>query len=191
MTVNPELQSLNLRIVRMVYQTYTRFQNCFDETFGVLGLTTERYLVLLAIRNHGGTARMIDIAHWAEHSPNTVSTIVDRMVKAGLLKRVRDRSDRRVVNVSTTAKAEDLLGPADIAAMEFLQRIMSPLSLDDAHTFVSLFIRINCKLLEHLNPGADIQRILKDDSALHDRLVKRMPKRARVATPRTKRQAPE
>jgi DNA-binding MarR family transcriptional regulator len=168
-----ELESLNLRVVRVVYQTYTRFQNCLDEILAVQGLTTERYFVLLAIKNHGDTARITDIAHWAERSTNSVSMIVDRMVKDGLLRRVRDRRDRRVVNVSITSKADNLLTSANIASVEFIRKIMSPLSPDDAHTIIGLFTRLNYKLLEHHNPGADIDGILKDDSDLHDRLVKK------------------
>ena len=172
MKVDAELEDQNFRIARMIYQTYTRFQNCLDEIFRAQGLTTERYLVLLAIKNHDVPARMVDIARWGERSTNAVSTIVDRMVKAGLLRRVRDRSDRRVVNVFITSKGEDALKPANLAALEFYQQIMSPLSLEDGRTFLSLFRMINCKLLEYLNPGADVEGILKNDSDVHDRLVK-------------------
>jgi DNA-binding MarR family transcriptional regulator len=178
-----ELESLNLRVVRVVYQTYTRFQNCLDEILAVQGLTTERYFVLLAIKNHGDTARITDIAHWAERSTNSVSMIVDRMVKDGLLRRVRDRRDRRVVNVSITSKADNLLTSANIASVEFIRKIMSPLSPDDAHTIIGLFARLNYKLLEHHNPGADIDGILKDDSDLHDRLVKKMAEQRALSTP--------
>jgi DNA-binding MarR family transcriptional regulator len=128
--------------------------------------------VLLAIKNHDVPARMIDIARWGERSANSVSTIVDRMVKAGLLKRVRDRNDRRVVNVFITSKGEDALKPANLAALKFYRQIMSSLSLEDGRTFVSLFRTINYKLLEYLNPGADIGGILRNDSDVHDRLVK-------------------
>jgi MarR family transcriptional regulator, organic hydroperoxide resistance regulator len=176
MMVNPELENLNLRVVRMVYQTYTRFQNCLDEIFRAQELTTERYLVLLAIKNHDAPVRISDIAQWGERSANSVSMIVDRMVKAGLLRRVRDKSDRRRVNVFMTSKAEDTLKPANIAALEFFRQIMSPLSHEDGHTFVSLFRMINYKLLEYLNPGADIEGMLRSDSERHDSLIKRMLK---------------
>jgi DNA-binding MarR family transcriptional regulator len=183
MTLDPELESLDLRVVRIVYQTYTRFQNRLDEILAPQGLTTERYFVLLAIKNHEGTARVTDIAHWAERRINSVSTIVDRMVRDGLLRRVRDRRDRRAVNVSMTAKADTLLTSANIASVEFIGKVMSPLSRDDAHTLISLFVRINYKLLESLNPEADIEGILKDDSDLHDRLVKKMAEQRALTTP--------
>jgi DNA-binding MarR family transcriptional regulator len=172
MKVNSELENLNLRLGRMLYQTYTRYKNCSDQIHKRQGLDMERYLVLVAVKYHDPPVRMTDVAQWVERSPNSVSMIVDRMVKAGLLRRVRDRSDRRVVNVFITSKAENALKPANIAGREFIQQIMSPLSYEDARTFLSLFEMINYKLLEYLNPGADIEGMLKDDSERHDYLMK-------------------
>jgi len=172
MNANSGLENQHFRVARMIYQTYTRFENCLDGILRVHGLTMERYLVLLAIKNHDTPARIVDIARWGERRTNSVSTIVDRMVKAGLLKRVRDKIDRRVVHVYITSKGEDALKPANSAAVLFFQQIMSPLSLDEGRTFEKLFRIINYKLLEYVNPGADIEAFLKDDSESHDRLIK-------------------
>ena len=172
MRTDTELGNQNFRVARMIYQTYTRFENCLDGIFREEGLTMERYLVLLAIKNHDQPARIVDIARWGERRTNSVSTMVDRMVKAGLLKRVRDKTDRRTVHVSITSKGEDALKPANLAAVNFYQQIMSPLSLEDGRTFESLFRIINYKLLEYLHPEADIEGMLKNDSKTHDRLIK-------------------
>jgi len=172
MNANPELENQQFRVARMIYQTYTRFENCLDGIFREHGLTMERYLVLLAIKNHDTPARIVDIARWGERQPNSVSTIVDRMAKAGLLRRVRDKTDRRVVHVFITSKGEDAIKPANLAAVNFYQQIMSPLTLEDGRTFESLFRIINYKLLQYLNPEADIEAMLKNDSEIHDSLVK-------------------
>jgi DNA-binding MarR family transcriptional regulator len=171
-SVDSGLDDQSFRVARMIYQTYTRFETCLDGIFRAHGLTMERYLVLLAIKNHDTPARIVDIARWGERRTNSVSTIVDRMVRAGLLKRVRDKTDRRTVHVFVTSKGEDALKPANLAAVEFFQQIMSPLSSEDGLTFANLFRIINYKLLEYLNPGADIEGILKNDSETHDRLIK-------------------
>jgi DNA-binding MarR family transcriptional regulator len=173
MKVNSELENLNLRLVRMVFETYIRFKNCLDQVHKGQGLTMEQYLVLVTVKYHDVPVRITDVAQWVQRSTNSVSMLVDRMVKAGLLRRVRDRSDRRVVNVFLTSKAENALKPANIAGREFVQQIMSPLSYEDARTFVSLFEMVNYKLLEYLNPGADIDGMLKNDSERHDHLMKR------------------
>ena len=39
--------------------------------------------------------------------------IVDRMVKAGLVRRARDKGDRRAVHVAITSKGENALKPAN------------------------------------------------------------------------------
>jgi len=170
--VDSELENLNLRLGRMVYQTYTRLKNCMDQIHKGQGLDMEQYLVLVTVKYHDAPVRITDIAQWVERKTNSVSMMVDRMVKAGLLRRVRDKSDRRVVNVFITSKGEDALKPANIAGREFIQQMMSPLSYEDARTFVSLFEMINYKLLEYLNPGADIEGMLKNDYERHAYLMK-------------------
>ena len=89
--VNSEAENLSVTLWRMVYQTYTRFKNCFDQILKEQGLSMEQYLVLVTIKYHDPPTRITDVAHWVERSTNSVSMIVDRMVKAGLLRRVRDR----------------------------------------------------------------------------------------------------
>jgi DNA-binding MarR family transcriptional regulator len=172
--VNSKDYSLNMILARLVYLTYARFKNGLDERLNRQGLTTEQYTVLVTVKYRDVPVRITDIAQWTERSTNSVSMLVDRMVKAGLLRRVRDRSDRRVVNVSITSKGEDALKPANIAAMEFFRQVMSPLSHEDAHTFVGLFTMINRKMLELLNPGGDIEGILKNDSARSAYLYKQL-----------------
>jgi DNA-binding MarR family transcriptional regulator len=171
--VDPKLENLYLRLGRMVYLTYARYKNCSDQIHKEQGLSQEQYLLLVTVKYHEPPARITDIAHWTERSTNSVTMLVDRMVKARLLRRVRDRTDRRQVNVFMTSKAEDALRPANIAGRQFIQQIMSPLSYEDARTFVRLFETINYKLLEYLNPGADIEGMLKNDSKRHDYLMKR------------------
>jgi DNA-binding MarR family transcriptional regulator len=185
--VNSELEDLDVTLWRTVYQTYTRFKNCMDHILEKQGLTMEQYSVLVTVKYHDAPVRITDVARWLERSTNSVSMIVDRMVKAGLLRRVRDKSDRRVVNVSITSKAESALKPANIAVWEFMQQGMSPLSYKDKHTFAGLFRMLNYKLLEYLNPGADVEGMLKNDSKQHDHSMKRWRKLERLAVPGAKR----
>jgi DNA-binding MarR family transcriptional regulator len=164
MMVKSKDYSLHLGLARLVYLTYARLKICLDEILEKQGLTTEQYTVLVTVKYREAPVRITDIARWTERSTNSVTMIVDRMVKAGLVRRVRDRNDRRVVKVVITSKAESALKPANIAAMEFFRQVMSPLSHEDAQTFTGMFKMINYKMLERLNPGADIEAMLKNDS---------------------------
>jgi DNA-binding MarR family transcriptional regulator len=60
-----------------------------------------------------------------------MSMLVDRMVKAGLVRRTRDRKDRRAVFVSLTNKGDEAIGPAIPAGWEFVKKLVSPVSYDD------------------------------------------------------------
>src|SRR4030066_902799 len=121
-------EELGLRLWRQIYQTYTLLKKCEDGIYEEHGLTTEQYAVLVSISYIGEPARITDIARWLERSTNSISMIVDRMVKAGLVRRVRDKRDRRVVYVSKTSKAESLFGPATVASFEKIRKILSPIS---------------------------------------------------------------
>jgi DNA-binding MarR family transcriptional regulator len=187
MITNYELEDLSVTLWRTVYQTYTRFKNGMDQILAEQGLTMEQYLVLVTIKYHDAPIRITDVARWLERSTNSVTMIVDRMVKAGLLRRVRDRSDRRTVNVFLTSKAENVLESANPAAWEFMQQGMSPLSSKDKNAFASLLKMINHKLLAYLNPGADVEGMLKNDSKQQEYLMKQWRKQPWLATPEAKR----
>jgi DNA-binding MarR family transcriptional regulator len=187
MTTNRELEDLSVALWRMAYQTYTRFKNGMDQVLAEQGLTMEQYLVLVTIKYSDAPVRITHVARWLERSTNSVTMIVDRMVKAGLLRRVRDRKDRRAVNVSLTSKAEKALEPANPAAWEFMQQGMSPLSSNDKNAFASLLKMINRQLLAYLNPGADVEGMIKNDSRQQEYLMKQWRKQPWLAAPKAKR----
>lgn len=191
MVRNSEGENLSVTLWRMVYQTYSWGKNCLDQIVGEHGLTMEQYLVLMTVKHHDPPVSITTIAQRLQRSTNSVSMIVDRMVKASLLKRVRDRSDRRVVNVSLTSKAENAFKSADIPAWEFMQQSMSPLSYKDKNTFASLFQVVNQKLLEYLNPGADVEGMIKDDVERHDYFMKQWRKQPGIAVRGAKRRGGE
>jgi DNA-binding MarR family transcriptional regulator len=189
--VNSEIENLSATLWRTLYQVYTRFKNGMDQVLSEQELTMEQYLVLTTIKYHDAPIRITDVARWLERSTNSVTMIVDRMVKAGLLRRVRDRSDRRTVNVFLTSNAENALKAANQATWEFMQQGMSPLSYKDKRAFASLFKMINHKLLEYLNPGADVDGMLKNDSKQQEYLMKQWRKQPWLAAREAKRRGAE
>jgi S-adenosylmethionine:tRNA-ribosyltransferase-isomerase (queuine synthetase) len=114
--------------------------------------------------------------------------IIDRMVKAGLVKRVRDRKDRRTVFVTITSKAENALEPATRAGLEFIQEILSPLSDEDKRTFVSLHEIVKSKALQYLNPGLDIEEMRKNEITNQPDLMKRLAQYISPSNSAAKRQ---
>jgi len=188
MKINFEAEDMTVRLWRQVYQTYTLLKKCEDQIFGEYNLTTEQYAVLSAIAYFGNPVKVTDIALWLERSTNSISMIVDRMVKAGLLRRVRDRVDRRVVNVSITSKADNALKPATVASLNVVRKIMSPLSLEERSTLLSLLGTIKYEMLMYLNTGMNLEEIKRKEFEQAANVKKWLSEYGLPSVPQAKRQ---
>jgi DNA-binding MarR family transcriptional regulator len=191
MAVNSESKNTVLRLWLLLHRVRDILAQCEDSIFREYGITTEQFSVLAAVKTRGGSAgslRIIDLVDALERSPNSVSMLVDRMVKAGLVRRTRDRRDRRAVRVSLTSKGENALKPAAPAGWEFIQKILSPLSDKDKHTLANLLEIAKCEALGYLNPEVDMAEIVKNSLTNQPDLYDRLAKRVSISTPEAKRQ---
>jgi hypothetical protein len=103
--------------------------------------------------------------------------LIDRMVKAGLVRRTRDRKDRRVVTVSMTEKGKTAVDPAIPAGWEFIHEVVSTLSDDEQRDLASMLERVKCELVGYLDPEVDKAEILRKSFTNDPNLYKRtMPK---------------
>ena len=186
MKVNRDFTDVTVRLWLLAFQTSDVLRTCTDQLFKEYNITSEQYNVFASVKYLGDRVNITDIATFLRRSTNSVSMLVDRMVKAGLVRRVRDRVDRRVVYVVLTSKAENILELSSPGLWEFIKEILSPLSYEDRRTFVSLFEMINRKALEYLNPGKDIEEIIKDRAERHAELMKRVPAYTWIKTPEAK-----
>jgi DNA-binding MarR family transcriptional regulator len=154
--------------------------------FGEHKLTTERYLVLALTKLSDGHARPADLARWLGRSPNSVSMLVDRMVKAGLIKRVRNRGDRRALRLIMTSKGENALRPATVAGLDFIQKVLSPLSYEDKHTFAGLLETTKHQAYQCLNHRVDIEEVEGNDITNYPDLMNRLFGSVLTSTPEAK-----
>jgi DNA-binding MarR family transcriptional regulator len=188
MKANLESAELTLRLWRRLYETYTVLKRCEDRTFEEHGLTTEQYAVLVSLSYVGQPARVTDIAQWLERSTNSISMIVDRMVKAGLVKRVRDKVDRRVVYVSRTSKAESMFRPATLESFENVRKILSPMPDEDKLTLLNLLGEVKYETLKCLGREVDVEKIRRDELKQSTSIKKWMNEYGPSSTLRAQRQ---
>ena len=177
MAVNSEQENTILRLWLLLRRVGDALGLCQDMVYGKYGLTTEQFGVLASIKSRG-PLRPLDLALILERSPNSMSMIVDRMVKAGLVRRTRDRKDRRAVFVSMTDKGREAVEPAIPAGWEFIHKVVSPLSYDDQRALASMLETVKCELVGYLNPEMDTAEIMKKsltgDPDLYKRMVKKV-----------------
>ena len=175
MAVNSEQEKAILRLWLLLRRVGDQLSVCQDLVYGKYGLTTEQFGVLASIKSRG-PLRPLDLAQILERSPNSMSMIVDRMVKAGLVRRTRDRKDRRAVFVSMTDKGRQAVEPAVPAGWDFIHRVVSPLSHDDRRSLADMLETVKCELVSHLNPEMDKEEITKRSLTKDPDLYKRMVK---------------
>jgi DNA-binding MarR family transcriptional regulator len=173
MTVTSESENTVLRLWLLLPRVGDALALCQDLVFGKYGITTEQFRVLVCIKSRG-PLRPSDLASMLERSPNSMSMIVDRMVKAHLVRRTRDRKDRRTVFVSMTDKGKEAIEPAVPAGWEFIHKLLLPLSYDDQRALASTLETIKCELVSYLNPEMDMAEIVKNSFTRDPDLYKRL-----------------
>jgi DNA-binding MarR family transcriptional regulator len=163
MPVKFEFKNPDKRAWVLLRQVRNLVFKCEDQVFIKYGLTTEQHGVLMAIKHIDGPVRITDIARWLDRSVNSVSMIIDRMVKAGLVRRTRDRKDRRTVFVTMTNKAEDAYVPATAAGWELIQEILSPLSDEDKLALVKPLETIRDKAYDYLGSSGVVEEVRRNE----------------------------
>jgi hypothetical protein len=102
--------------------------------------------------------------------------LIDRMVKADLIRRTRDRKDRRVVIISLAEKGKTAVEPAVPAGWGFAHEVLSTLSAAEQRDLVNMLERVKCELDSFLNPEVDKAEILRNSFTNDPDLYKRMVK---------------
>ncbi|TAM92461.1 MAG: MarR family transcriptional regulator [Jatrophihabitans sp.] len=89
------------------------------------GLTASQHQLMLAVRGHDDAAgpTIGEVAEYLMVKHNTAVGLVDRTAEAGLLERVRDASDHRIVRLRLTVVGARRLAALSAAHLEELSRL--------------------------------------------------------------------
>jgi MarR family transcriptional regulator for hemolysin len=176
MAGNFESENTVLRLWLLLHRVRDVIVRCEDSIYREYGITYEQFTVLGQVKGRAGSTRMIDLAQALECAPNSISNIVDRMVKAGLVRRTRGKIDRREVRVSLTTKGEKAIELAAPAGWHFIQKLVSPISDKEMDALASLLETLKCDLVGYLNPQLDMAEIIKNSPTNRSNLYELMVK---------------
>lgn len=170
MAANSVSRKADLRLWVLVHRARHMMALCEDLIFAEYGITNEQFMVLGAIRINGGYLRPTDLAFRLERSQNAISMLVDRMVKVGLVRKTRDKEDRRVVRVTLTSKGANAIEQAIPAQWKLTQKILSRLSEKDKRAVANVLETVKCECLGYLNPEMDRTEIIENSVTKPTRL---------------------
>ncbi len=191
MPVKFEFENPYMGAWMLLRQVYNLISKCNDLVFSNYKLTTEQHSVLMAIKHIDDPVRVTDVARWLDRNVNSVSMIIDRMVKAGLVIRRRDLPDRRAVRLTITSKAEKDFVLATVAGWELIQEILSSLSDEDNLTLIRLLELLRDQAYDYLDSGEVVEEVRGNETENMAWFMKQAAKYSSLSTPEAKPQGGE
>ncbi len=100
-----------------------RFLHWSEQAARAAGIAPAQHQLLLAIRGHGSAPSIGEIADHLMLRHHSAVELVDRCVRAGLIRRTHDGSDHRVVRLELSAEGSRRLSALSAAHLEELSRL--------------------------------------------------------------------
>ncbi len=113
----------------------------FDKAFGLVDLRLTEFSVLEQLSDSGPTP-MVQLSNENLVTKAAITAIIDAMETKGLVRRVRDSSDRRVVNIRITQAGKKLFAVARRRHREIVARFVSSLEPDEIRALVRSFDKL-------------------------------------------------
>ena len=116
------------------------------------GLTPEQSHVLDILQESNGSTTINQLVELTQRQHHSISTLIDRMTKQGLVRKRRDKNDMRQYHVVITPKGSEL---AETMSRNSVSEIFSALSEAEATQLRAILRRLNVKGLEVLRKDGE------------------------------------
>ena len=130
---NPDLKNagrLEDQLCFALYSATNAITRLYRPLLTEIGLTYPQYLVLVVLWEHQ-SLRLGEIAEELNLATHAVSPIIDRLEEEGLVRRIKDDTDGRIVHVELTKAGMKL--EADAAAVQESVRCSTMLNPDEVN----------------------------------------------------------
>jgi len=126
------------RLPPLLRRAWYSLNQAFRRRIAHLGITPDQYTVLRTVHEGdplGMTQR--ELTDRMSSDPNTVASLVDRMVTAGLLDRLPHEQDRRAHRIRLRSSGEQKFLQAQEVARRLQPEVMACLSEEDRRSFLT------------------------------------------------------
>ncbi|MEA3328855.1 MAG: MarR family transcriptional regulator [Candidatus Omnitrophota bacterium] len=100
------------------------------------------HIFILGMLNEKGSCNMSEIAGELAITTSAVTGLVDRMLKLGLVERIRGEEDRRVVKVKATKKGKNTINKIISQRREMMMKVFSQISSQDREKYMEILRKI-------------------------------------------------
>ncbi len=120
-------------------------KKCFSKELLGVEITVTQMQTLLMINSLPG-CKMSDLSEKLEVTLGNVTSLIDRLIKEGLVKRCEDESDRRIVRVELTPKGKNTVTTVLANRKKTLAGIFKKVKESDKEVLLNIMERIAAEL---------------------------------------------
>jgi DNA-binding MarR family transcriptional regulator len=149
-------------IVEAMLYLYTESRRITKGLAGRYGLTGPQ-LAVIKMLEPVGKLSLSELSSLIRARNSTVTGIIDRMEREGLVVRRRSEHDRRVINIELTAKGQKLAGGISVEPVQIFRQVLSELSARDRSELGRILNRLARRVRELV--GETLPGVPEDASA--------------------------
>jgi DNA-binding MarR family transcriptional regulator len=151
-----KIEDMDYDLWLLLTRTQYRIERVRAKELRRFGISPEQSGILFFVQSTKNNAMPIEISRWQLREPQTITSILDRMQKKGLIKKSRDRERKNVIRVALTEKGK--LAYENSVKSETYHRIMSVLSAEKRETLREILLELldaTKKFNRHLDAEAE------------------------------------
>jgi len=134
----------------LVHQTWRAMRKSEERVLAKIGLSPEQNELLWVAANHPGPLTAAEICRALFRESNTISQLLNRMERGGLVTRAPKRKGRPFTEVKTTGKGQELYNQAKETNLAHMKKIISCLSAEEIQQLKNLLKKIRENALKEI-----------------------------------------
>lgn len=138
----------DLKLWTLLRQARDAIQKAREKELRKQGISSRQAAILHIIETIGDRATPAEIARWQFREAHSVSGILSRMEKDGLVKKTKDMEPRNLVRITVTPRGRRAL--AQTTKRESFHRIMSYLTDEERQDLITKLERLRDEALKEL-----------------------------------------
>ena len=119
-----------------------------DKELRRYGISTIEAAVLFSVQSIGDKATPAEISRWLLRKPHSVSGLLKRMERKGLIKKAKDLNRKNLVRVSLTEKGKHAY--CHSTERKFIHKVMSALTEEERQQLKSYLERLRTTTIKHI-----------------------------------------
>jgi len=132
----------------LLAQTFDAIQKARQKDLSQYNIGIRQSAVLFRIQAIGDQATPAEISRWLLREPHSVSEILNRMEKAGLVRKIKDLDRKNLVRVKLTKKGREAYYKATLG--QSIDELISTLSEDEQRQLWSCLQKLRDKALKKI-----------------------------------------